>query len=58
MRTVLQAAALICLAIAGAIGLGVIDLDGTTADSILLAVGWAGFGGGLAVASLLVGDWP
>lgn len=59
MRTILQAAALICLAIAGFIGLGVIDPGGrTTAEVILLAVGWAGWGGALFVASSLVGEWP
>ena len=59
MRTILQAAALICLVIAGFIGLGVIDLnDKTTADAILFAVGWGAWGGALFVASHLVGDWP
>lgn len=59
MRTVLQAAALICLVIAGFIGLGVIEPDQrTTAEVILLAVGWASWGGGLYVGSKLVGDWP
>lgn len=59
MSTILRVAALISLAVAGFVGLGVIDLnDKTTADAILFAVGWAGWGGALFVASFLVGEWP
>ena len=55
----MRIAALICLVIAGFIGLDVIALDDhTTAAQILLAVGWASWGGAVFVASFLVGDWP
>ena len=59
MRTPMRIAALICLVIAGLIGLDVIALDDhTLAAQILLAVGWAAWGGAVYVASSLVGDWP
>ena len=59
MRTPMRIAALICLVIAGLIGLDVIPLnDHTTAAQILLSVGWAAWGGAVFVASFLVGDWP
>lgn len=59
MRTPLRIASLVCLVIAGFIGLDVIALDDhTPAAQILLTAGWAAWGGACYVASHLVGDWP